>query len=67
MTQNYAQLPLHLKAGSHYTANLLRPAIDGCQIVNFQLFEAYLQCPIPLQQSQQPVTIVNEPLRENEF
>ena len=31
---------LPVKAGSHYTANLLRPVIDGCEIFFLQYFPA---------------------------
>ena len=51
----------HIKADSHYTANLLRPAIDGCKIENFPNFRSDLQRPSPLRQSQRPATSVNEP------
>ena len=51
-----------VKADSHYTANLLRPAIDGCKIENFPIFRSDLQRPSPLRQSQRPATSVNEPL-----
>ena len=50
-----------LKARSDYTANLLRPAIDGCKIENFPNFRSDLQQPSPLRQSQRPATSVNEP------
>ena len=51
-----------LKAGSHHTANLLRPAIDGCKIENFPIFCSHQRWPSPLRQLQRPVTSVNEPL-----
>ena len=53
-----------LKARSDYTANLLRPAIDGCKIENFPNFRSDLQRPSPLRQSQRPATSVNEPIGE---
>ena len=34
------RLVQRLKAGSHYTVNLLRPAIDGCGIEHFPIFTA---------------------------
>ena len=53
---------IRLKARSDYTANLLRPAIDGCKIENFPNFRSDLQRPSPLRQSQRPATSVNKPL-----
>ena len=61
-TSIYVVLKKPIKADSHYTANLLRPAIDGCKIENFPIFRSDLQRPSPLQQSQRPATSVNEPL-----
>ena len=52
---------LYLKDGSHYTANLLQPLIDGCKTENFPIFCSDLRRPSPLRQSQWPVTSVNEP------
>ena len=49
-------------AGSHYTTNLLQPAIDSYQMDNFPIFWSNLQRPIPLWQLQRPETCVNEPL-----
>ena len=34
---------LQFKADSHYTENLLRPAIDGCKVENFPIFRSDLQ------------------------
>ena len=55
------QIFMVVKARSDYTANLLRPAIDGCKIENFPIFRSDLQRPSPLRQSQRPATSVNEP------
>ena len=54
----------YFKAGSHFTANLLPPAIDSCKIENFPIFRSDLQRPSPLRQSQGPATSVNEPLEQ---
>ena len=35
---------LPIKAGSHYTVNLLQPATDSCEIENFLIFRSNLQC-----------------------
>ena len=49
-----------IKAGSHYTANLLQPAIDICVAHNWKIFQLFATQPSPLQQLQLPATSVNE-------
>ena len=45
----------NLKAGSHYATNLWQPAIDCCELETFSAATCG-----PLQQLQQPATIVNK-------
>ena len=50
-----------MKAGSQYTANMLQPVIDCCQIEIFPIFCSDLHQPSPLRQLHRPATSVNEP------
>ena len=40
-----------VKAGSHYAANLLRPATDSCVVNNLNYFQSFTMQPSPLRQS----------------
>ena len=53
---------LVLKAGSHYTANLLWPEMKSGVANNKIIFQLFAMQPSPLQQSLQPATSVNEAL-----
>ena len=56
-----------MKAGSQYTANMLQPVIDCCQIEIFPIFCSDLHQPSPLRQLHRPATSVNEPYCTSEL
>ena len=61
MFDDWANPFVHIfKAGSHFTANLLQPAIDGCVIENFPIFRSNLRRPRPLRQSHRPATSIQK-------